>query len=51
MRDLAECRAIGMLLHNDLVKVLWVKAYMKGTIRFVRVCEGQYPISRLGQGL
>ena len=29
-----------------LVKVLWVEAYKQGTIRLIRVCEGQYPLSR-----
>ena len=35
-----------MLLHNGLVKVLWVKAYIEGTIRLVEVHQGRHPLSR-----
>ena len=37
-----------MFSHNGLVKVLWVKAYAKCTIRLAGVCQGQYPLIRLG---
>ena len=36
-----------MLSHNGLVKVLWVEAYAKGTIRFMGVCKGWYPFGGL----
>ena len=35
MRDLIEGRDFIMLSHNGLVKILWVGAYAKCTIRFV----------------
>ena len=37
-----------MLSHYVLVQVLRVKAYAQGTIRFARVYEGSYPLSRMG---
>ena len=46
MRDLTEGMGLVMLSHNGLVKVLGVKAYMKGTIRLADVCKGWYPFSR-----
>ena len=37
-----------MLSDNGLIQVLRVEAYMEGTIRLVRVCEGRYQFGRLG---
>ena len=40
MTDLIKGRGFVILLHIGLVKVLQIKAYAKGTIRFVGLCKG-----------